>query len=154
MTTGGAGSALVSIVLPTFKRAHVLPWAIRSVLAQSYTHWELIVVDDNSPDDTAAVVASFTDPRIRYVKNEPNLKLPRALNRGFSMAQGEFLTWTSDDNLYAPTAIEKMVARLQAGGCDLVYADYYLFSTQGADGRPSDPQHHFLDRGGCVQVVV
>jgi glycosyltransferase involved in cell wall biosynthesis len=135
---------LVSIVLPTYKRARVLPHAIRSVLAQSYTNWELIVVDDNSPDDTAQVVAAFTDPRIRYVKNDPNLKLPRALNRGFSLARGEYLTWTSDDNLFAEHAIEKMVARLQAGDCDLVYADYWLFSEDDADGKPRDPQHDKL----------
>jgi len=58
-------SPLVSIVLPTYKRAHVLPYAIRSVLAQTYANWELIVVDDNSPDDTAEVVAAFGDHRIR-----------------------------------------------------------------------------------------
>jgi glycosyltransferase involved in cell wall biosynthesis len=138
------GAALVSIVLPTFKRAHVLPYAVRSVLAQSYENWELIVVDDNSPDDTAAVVASFADARIRYVRNEPNLKLPRALNRGFSLARGEYLTWTSDDNLFGEQAIAKMVARLQAGHCDLVYADYYLFAEQDAEGRPRDPQHDRL----------
>lgn len=138
------GQPLVSIVLPTYKRAHLLPHAIRSVLAQTYPNWELIVVDDNSPDDTAKVVGSFTDPRIRYVKNEPNLKLPRALNRGFSLARGEFLTWTSDDNLYAPRAIEAMVGRLQSGKCDLVYADYWLFSEQDEAGRPLDPQHDRL----------
>jgi glycosyltransferase involved in cell wall biosynthesis len=131
---------LVSIVLPTYKRAHVLPYAIRSVLAQTYGHWELIVVDDNSPDDTAQVVAGFTDPRIRYVKNDPNLKLPRALNRGFSLARGEVLTWTSDDNLFGETAIEKMVERLRQGDCDLVYADYWLFSQDDDGGRPLDPQ--------------
>ena len=134
---------LVSIVLPTYKRARVLPHAIRSVLAQTYTSWELIVVDDNSPDDTARVVAGFIDPRIRYVKNDPNLKLPRALNRGFAMAKGKYLTWTSDDNLFAEHAIEKMVARLQQGDCDLVYADYWLFSTEDDAGRPLDVQ---LDR--------
>ena len=138
------GAALVSIVLPTYKRAHVLPLAIRSVLAQSYTNWELIVVDDNSPDDTAAVVASFADPRIRYVRNEPNLKLPRALNRGFSLARGDYLTWTSDDNLFAEQAIAKMVARLQAGDCDFVYADYWLFSEQDAQGQPVAPQRERL----------
>jgi glycosyltransferase involved in cell wall biosynthesis len=139
-----AADGLVSIVLPTFKRAHLLPQAIRSVLAQTYTQWELIVVDDHSPDDTPAVMAQFTDPRIRYVRNDPNLRLPRTLNRGFSLARGEFLTWTSDDNLFAETAIEKMVARLRAGGCDLVYADYWLFAEQGADGRPLDPVHDRL----------
>lgn len=135
---------VVSIVLPTYKRAHVLPHAIQSVLAQSYLNWELIVVDDNSPDNTAAVVASFDDARIRYIKNEPNLKLPRALNKGFALAQGDFLTWTSDDNLLAENAIEKMVARLQGGDCDFVYADYWMFSEADAEGRPLDIRHDRL----------
>ncbi len=134
---------LVSIVLPTYKRAHLLAGAINSVLTQTWSNWELIVVDDNSPDDTRELVASYTDPRIRYLRNEPNLKLPRALNRGFAAAAGDLLTWTSDDNLFMPEAIERMVARLRIGDCDLVYADYYLFSEQDSQGKPADPQ---LDR--------
>lgn len=137
-------SPLVSIVLPTYKRARLLPLAINSVIAQTYPNWELIVVDDNSPDNTSDVVASFTDARIRYVKNNPNLKLPRALNRGFSLAKGEYLTWTSDDNLYSNTAIEKMVSRLETGNCDIVYTDYYLFSEEDSNGQPLDIQHEKL----------
>jgi glycosyltransferase involved in cell wall biosynthesis len=137
-------SNLVSIVLPTYKRAHLLPHAIRSVLAQTYRNWELIVVDDNSPDSTPEVVKSFGDARIRYVRNEPNLKLPRALNKGFALARGDYLTWTSDDNLFADNAIEKMVARLQGGDCDFVYADYWLFSEEDAEGRPLDIHHDKL----------
>lgn len=135
---------LVSIVLPTYNRAHLLAQAMRSVLDQTHAHLELIVVDDNSPDDTAQVVASLDDPRIRYVKNDSNLKLPRALNRGFAMARGDYLTWTSDDNLYAKHAIEKMLARLQHGDCDFVYADYWLFSQQDAEGHPIDTLHDRL----------
>ena len=135
---------LVSVVLPTYKRAHLLAQAMQSVLAQTHANLELIVVDDNSPDDTAAVVASFHDARIQYVKNVPNLKLPRALNRGFAMARGDYLTWTSDDNLLAPTAIEKMVGVMNQGNCDFVYADYWLFSEQDADGQPHAPQHERL----------
>ncbi|BAN36777.1 hypothetical protein SCD_n02978 [Sulfuricella denitrificans skB26] len=135
---------LVSIVLPTYKRAHVLPSAIQSVLNQTYTNLELIIVDDNSPDDTRAVVATFNDPRIRYVRNEPNLKLPRALNRGFSLARGEYLTWTSDDNLYDKNAIQRMVEVLQGGDCDFIYADYYLFADLDPDGRPLDIHHDKL----------
>ncbi len=148
--------ALVSVVLPTYKRAHLLAQAMRSVLEQTYTNLELIVVDDNSPDDTAAVVRSFDDARIRYVKNDPNLKLPRALNRGFAMAHGDYLTWTSDDNLLAPTAIERMVGALADGNCDFVYADYWLFSEQDANGHPLAPQHDRLpdmlqlDRGNHI----
>jgi len=135
---------LVSIVLPTYKRAHILAQAIRSVLDQTYANLELIIVDDNSPDETATVVQSFDDPRILYVKNDPNLKLPRALNRGFSLAKGDYFTWTSDDNLFANNAIERMVNRLKAGDCDFAYADYYMFSTQNAEGHPLDVHHDKL----------
>jgi len=132
---------LVSIILPTYKRAHVLPIAIRSVLAQSYKNIEFIIVDDNSPDNTREVVDSFDDPRIQYVCNNPNLKLPRALNRGFSLARGDYLTWTSDDNLFAPTAIECMINTIQTSDCDFVYADYYLFAELGSDNQPIEPMH-------------
>ncbi|MDF1582308.1 MAG: glycosyltransferase [Methyloprofundus sp.] len=135
---------LVSIVLPTYNRAYVLPHAIRSVLSQSYTHWELIIVDDNSPDDTQAVIQSFNDSRIRYVRNEPNLKLPRALNKGFSLAQGDLLTWTSDDNLFAANAIEKMVVFIQSEQCDCIYADYDLFSDLDANGVPLNTSRDYL----------
>lgn len=137
---------LVSIVLPTYKRAHVLPHAIGSVLSQSYSNWELIVVDDNSPDETPQVVKTFDDARIRYVRNDPNLKLPRALNKGFSLANGDYLTWTSDDNMYGAEAIEKMVALLQAGDCDFVYTDYFLFTDLDAEGKAMNPQHDRLAR--------
>ena len=140
----------VSIILPTYKRAHVLPHAIRSVLNQTYTNLELIIVDDNSPDNTAAVVKSFDDARIRYVKNDPNLKLPRALNEGFLLARGTYLTWTSDDNMYADNAIERMVGTLQTGECDFVYTDYYRFANLDSDSRPLELKHVRLP--GIVQL--
>ena len=144
MADSSADQPLVSIVLPTYKRAHVLPSAIGSVLGQTYRNLELIVVDDNSPDATRDVVAAFSDPRIRYVRNEPNLKLPRALNRGFSLSRGEYLTWTSDDNLYGENAIEKMVAVMRQRKYDFVYADYYHFADLDAEGRPLEIRHHKL----------
>lgn len=144
MNNKSVDKPLVSIILPTYNRANVLPYAIRNVLSQSHTNLELIIVDDNSPDDTQAVIKSFNDSRIRYVRNEPNLKLPRTLNKGFSIAQGELLTWTSDDNLFADNAIEKMVAFIQTKQCDCVYADYDLFSDLDADGVPLNTSRDYL----------
>ncbi len=132
---------LVSIVLPTYNRANVLAGAVESVLKQSYPHFELIIVDDNSPDNTTEVVQSFNDKRIKYIKNETNLKLPGALNRGFAEAQGELLTWTSDDNFYFEQAIEEMVSALRDSPYDLVYADYYEFETMDeVTSQPKDPK--------------
>ena len=136
------GPHLVSVVLPTYNRAHLLGNAMRSVLGQTYRAMELIVVDDNSKDDTAEVVRSFDDPRIRYLRNEQNLKLPGGLNRGFAAARGDFLTWTSDDNLYANTAIERMVEILRQGDCDFVFTDYFHFTElDEASGEPLNVQH-------------
>lgn len=144
MSDSPTENPLVSIVLPTYNRAHVLPYAIRSVLGQTYKNLELIIVDDNSSDGTRAVVDSFHDGRLRYLRNEPNLKLPRALNKGFAAAKGAYLTWTSDDNMFTEDAIEKMVAVLRAGNCGFVYADYYLFAETDAAGKPLDARHEKL----------
>jgi glycosyltransferase involved in cell wall biosynthesis len=142
MAQNPADQPLVSIVLPTYNRAPLLGRAIQSVLRQTYANLELIVVDDNSQDETPAVVRSFDDPRIRYVRNEENLKLPRGLNKGFSLSKGTFLSWTSDDNLYAGDAIAKMAAVLQRGTCDFVFADYFHFSElDDKSGLPLDTKH-------------
>ncbi len=144
MNDAAPDQPLVSIIIPTYNRAHILAYAVRSVLDQTYTNLELIIVDDNSPDNTRAVVDSFNDDRISYVRNEPNLKLPRTLNKGFSLAKGRYLTWTSDDNLYASDAIAKMVTALETGSCDFVYADYFLFADLDDGGNPIDARHERL----------
>lgn len=126
----------VSIVLPTYNRAHVLPLAIQSVLEQEFTDFELIIVNDNASDNTEEVVESFPDPRIRYYRNDPNLKLPRTLNRGFSLARGRYLTWTSDDNMFDPRSIGTMVEELEKGDADFVFADYQEFADTDPEGHP------------------
>ena len=107
---------LISIVLPVYNGERFLRASIDSVIAQTYQNWELLVVDDCSTDSTASIVREYVqlDPRIKYFKNEVNLRLPRNLNRGFSLAQGNYLTWTSDDNVFRPTALEKMYNALKA----------------------------------------
>lgn len=74
----------------------------------------MIIVDDGSSDNTLGIVEKHAaaDYRIKLIRNERNLGLPEALNVGFKSSQGDFLTWTSDDNLYAETAIEYMVQQL------------------------------------------
>lgn len=114
----------VSIVLPTYNGTRYLARAIASCLGQTYKNIELIIVDDCSTDSTPDVVRSFNDPRIRYVRNERNQKLPRSLNIGFAQASGEYLTWTSDDNEFLPEAIETMLMYLKEHrDVDFVYTD-------------------------------
>lgn len=94
-------SPKVSIVLPSYNGARFLNKSVESIINQSFTDWELVIVDDCSTDNTLKIAKSFAkrDPRISVIHNEPNKKLPASLNVGFDAARGEYLTWTSDDNI-------------------------------------------------------
>jgi glycosyltransferase involved in cell wall biosynthesis len=125
---------LVSIVLPTYNGSRYLSEAIDSVLAQTYPHWELIVVDDCSQDSSPDIIAGYVarDPRIRSIRHPGNQKLPRALNTGHAAARGSYLTWISDDNRYLPPAIEEMVTFLEEHpAVGVVYADCVLIDDRG-----------------------
>jgi glycosyltransferase involved in cell wall biosynthesis len=111
---GALAEPLVSIVLPTHNGSRYLRESIDSCLRQTYEHLELIIVNDGSTDETDEIVRSYRDPRIVYARHHPNQGLPRALNVGFALAKGDYLTWTSDDNYYADEAIQVMLEELRS----------------------------------------
>lgn len=92
---------MISIITPTYNRRDLLPNTIKSILAQTFTDWELIIMDDGSTDDTQKVVQPFLkDKRIQYIKKE-NTGQPHTLNIGFTLTKGEFITFLdSDDEAY------------------------------------------------------
>lgn len=124
---------LVSIVLPIYNGEKYMNLSIDSILNQTYKNWELIIIDDCSTDKTPEIAKAYSDKdaRISYYRNEVNLKLPRGLNRGFSLSKGDYLTWTSDDNLYYPEAIERMVNSLQTENTDFVFATCDVINQDG-----------------------
>jgi glycosyltransferase involved in cell wall biosynthesis len=85
----------------------------------------LIIVNDCSTDSTEQLILSYTDSRIKYIKNVTNQRLPKSLNIGFSHASGTYYTWTSDDNFFDINAIAKMVDALESQNVDLVCAPYF-----------------------------
>ncbi|PYL19270.1 MAG: hypothetical protein DMF41_10205, partial [Verrucomicrobia bacterium] len=94
---------LVSVVIPCYDQAHFLSEAIESVLAQTYPHFELVVVDDGSNDNTAAVVNRY--PGIRYFRQE-NQGLAAARNAGLRQTMGEYLVFLDSDDRLLPSALE------------------------------------------------
>jgi glycosyltransferase involved in cell wall biosynthesis len=129
-----AALPLVSIVLPTYNGARYIAQAIQSCLGQTHRHLEVIIVDDGSQDDTAARVDAYcrVDRRVRLVRHDRNRTLPAALNTGFSLAGGDYLTWTSDDNMYRPEALAEMVTFLNDHpDVGMVYTDYSLIDENG-----------------------
>jgi glycosyltransferase involved in cell wall biosynthesis len=96
-------------VICTYDRAGVLPGAIRSVLAQDFADFELVIVDDGSTDDTRQVVEGFADPRVRYCYR-PNGGLSAARNTGARAARGALLTFLDDDDRFADGALARVAA--------------------------------------------
>ncbi len=124
----------ISVVLPVHNGEMYLKDSIESVLKQTYTDFELIIIDDNSTDSSVEIAQSYAtmDSRVFYYRNEVNLKLPLSLNKGFSKTKGEFLTWTSCDNLYLPGAFEKMLSTLETNPkVDLVYTSMQIINENG-----------------------
>jgi len=145
---------LVSIVLPSFNGSRYIHQAIKSCLEQTFPHLEMLIIDDGSTDNTVEIVQSFKDPRLKLLRLNQNQGHIAALNIGFAAAKGEFLTWTSDDNYYAPEAIDLMLDELIASKVDFVYTRYQVIDENNKNikvGRTEDPDYLDLDNcvGGC-----
>ncbi len=106
----------VSVVLTTYKRAHILPATIDSILAQTFRDFELVICDDCSPDETEKVGREYerADPRVRYQRMAKNIGMPGNLNAGILASSGDYIANLHDGDLYEPTLIEKWCAALDA----------------------------------------
>lgn len=130
----------VSVVMPAYKAAAFIGLAISSVRAQTLQDWELIIVDDCSPDDTAAVAMSAAggDPRIKLVRAEQNGGVARARNLGNSHAAGDWIAVLDSDDAYEPTRLEALLAIAENEKLDLIADDMMLvqFEARMGEGKP------------------
>ena len=129
---------MISIVIPTYDRAATLGRAIDSVLAQTYTDWELVIVDDGSTDDTEAVLSRYTDPRITIVRHDRNRGVAAAQNSGFDALRGEWFTVLGSDDELVPEALETLIGACAETGalavtCNCVDSRTGEFSGLGWD---------------------
>lgn len=113
--------ALVSVIIPTYNRAGILPLAINSALSQSYANVQIIVVDDGSEDNTAEIIKAF--PTVEYYVKEHGGQAA-ARNFGLSKARGTFIATLDSDDIWSPEFLAKCVAKMEAGDLDLVFANW------------------------------
>ena len=136
---------MISIVMSSYNRPKKLKRAVDSVLKQTFTDWELVIVDDNSKEDTQAVAEAFKDPRIRYIKRKKNFgNDTRPKNEGILASKGEFICFLDDDNEYRPDHLAILLKEIQKDDkLDVVYGDRWIISDK-------DNPHPIKDQPGFM----
>lgn len=123
-------SALVSVIIPSYNRADYIDETIESVLAQTYSSIEIIVIDDGSTDNTREIVAKY-EPRVRYVWQE-NAERGAARNHGLRLAKGEFIAFLDSDDVWLPNKVQKDIEVFNSQpNVGFVYSDIQIIEAQG-----------------------
>lgn len=156
-------SKLVSVIIPTFNRRELLESAIQSVLNQTYSNLEVLVIDDCSNDDTSNYINSIEDTRVQYYRNRKTLFAPQCRNVGILKAKGEFIAFLDDDDIWLPNKLEHQIPLFEDNSVGLVYSSISLFYEDyniSYDTTPQKEGRIYKDMliknyiGGTVSVVI
>ena len=123
----------IYIIVPVYKVEPYLERCVESILKQTYTNWEIIIVDDCSTDNTDEVVASFKDERIKYIKNKKNSGAAVSRNRALREAKGKWIAFLDSDDLWMPDKLEKQISFMEKGGYDFSYTCYCQIDEQSIE---------------------
>ena len=115
---------MVSIIMPSYNTASYIKESIQSVLNQTYTNWELIIVDDCSTDETDEVLTTITDSRIKYFKNKENSGAAISRNKALREARGQWVAFLDSDDLWMPNKLEKQINFMKKNGYAFSYTNY------------------------------
>lgn len=147
-------SPLFSIIIPTYNAGKTLQHALESIMQQTFTNWEVIVVDGLSKDDTVSIAHNkrAQDGRIQVV-SEKDRGIYDAMNKGISMAKANWLYFMGgDDSLYNKNVLQKVSETLQAAPCDLLYGEVYSTRLKGNYGGMYDKEK-ILFSNPCHQAI-
>ncbi len=156
-------NSLVSIITPTWNCAAFICEAIRSVQAQTYQNWEMIISDDCSTDDTKAVIAPYLqeDSRIKYICNDKSSGAAITRNNALKVANGKWIAFLDSDDLWHPEKLEKQICFMVENGYHFSYTEYVEMDETGKElGVLISGPKHVSRRGmynfcwlGCLTVM-
>lgn len=142
---------LISIIMPAFNAQKFLSESIASVIAQTYTNWELIIIDDGSTDKTKKIIELFCekDHRIQYIF-QPNGKQGKARNTGINNSKGSYIAFLDADDFWLKDKLEKQVKLLEVTGADLIFSDIAIIDEYGNQIKASNGiiDEQFKDENG------
>lgn len=124
---------LISIITPSYKSARFISQTIESVLAQSYQNWEMIIVDDVSPDNSNEIIEEYCkkDSRVKLIKLKQNSGPAVARNRAIEEAQGRYIAFLDADDLWKAEKLEKQMKFMKEKSCALSYSAYETMTEEG-----------------------
>ena len=117
---------LVSIIMPSYNTGMYIKNSINSVLEQTYTNWELIIVDDCSSDNTLDIISSYNDERIRLFVNENNLGAALTRNRALREAKGKWIAFLDSDDIWESTKLQEQIKFMEDNNYSMTYTDYRI----------------------------
>ena len=144
-----APSIAVSVVIPLYRGEKFIGRTLESLLAQSFTEFEVVCVDDHSPDQSAAIVEAMAgqDARIRYFQTRTNLGIvPRVINAVRHKIRGRYFVYSSQDDFFSPDWLEKMVTTIERTGADAVVPNVEFVDAMGLTFRRLSPWDRFGDQ--------
>lgn len=123
----------VSVLMPSYNAEKYIESAVRSALAQTFTDFELLVLDDCSTDGTVSILKRLAqeDSRIRILSNEVNLGVAKTRNRGIELCRGEYIALLDSDDLWYPEKLEKQLALARSTGSEILYCSYDMIDEAG-----------------------
>ncbi|MDG4953473.1 glycosyltransferase family 2 protein [Actinobacillus equuli] len=128
---------LISIIMPVYNAEEYIEEAIKSVLDQTYSNWELILVDDCSTDNSCNVIQKYLlDARIKFFRNKINSGPALTRNLALDNANGEYITFLDSDDFWEKTKLEKQVFFMENQNISFSYGNYYLYSTDNSIKKP------------------
>jgi teichuronic acid biosynthesis glycosyltransferase TuaG len=161
---GARGNPVVSVITPAHNSARFLPETIRSVQAQTFTEWEMIVVDDLSTDETPAIVRQFAahDARVRLLQMTSKGGAAGARNAGMDAARGRTIAFLDSDDLWLPEKLEVQLDFMRSTGAAFTFAEYRMIDEEGRIlGHPIRAPKRIDYRGllkntviGCLTVML
>ena len=116
---------LISVIIPTYNRAHLIKRSVESVLNQTYKNLELIIVDDGSTDNTKEIIDSINDKRIIYVKQQ-NQGACAARNNGIDLAKGKYIAFQDSDDIWHLNKLEIQIQKLKENNADIVFCKMFM----------------------------
>lgn len=124
---------LVSIITPSYKSERFISETLESVLAQTYQNWEMIIVDDCSPDNANEIIGKYTkkDSRIKLIKLEKNGGPANTRNEGIKQAEGKYIAFLDSDDIWLPTKLEKQISFMEKKQLLLSYSSYHTIDEYG-----------------------